>query len=41
MSRRDSKTYICHECGNDEAVIDLGWMEPDDIELEFVKTHGG
>ena len=39
LSHRDGQTYICNDCGNDEAMIDLGEQEPDDVELEFVKTH--
>ena len=39
LSRRDGKTYICRTCSYEEAVIDSEGMEPDDIELEFVKTH--
>lgn len=39
LSRRDDKTYICNTCGDDEAMIDLGLIKPDDIEEEFVKTH--
>jgi len=23
LSRRDNKTYICQDCGNDEAVVDF------------------
>jgi len=39
LSRRDNKTYICQSCGREEAFIDTGELEPDDIELEFVRTH--
>ena len=39
LSRRDGKTYICNTCVNFETAIDLGRIEPDDIEKEFVKTH--
>ena len=39
LSRRDGKTYICNTCGDEEAMIDLGSMEPDKVEKEFVKTH--
>lgn len=39
LSRRDNKTYICNDCGNEEALIDLGEMEPDENDREFVKTH--
>ena len=38
LSRRAS-VYICNTCGDDEAMIDLGSMEPDKVEKEFVKTH--
>ena len=36
LSRRDNKTYICHECGDDEGFIDAGVMQPDDLEHDFV-----
>lgn len=36
LSRRDNKTYICNDCGNDEAFIDAGMMEPDKLEKRFV-----
>lgn len=39
LSRRDGKTYICNACGDDEAMIDLGDIKPDDVEKEFIKTH--
>ena len=39
LSRRDGKTYICNTCGNEEAMIDLGEMEPNQVEIKFVKTH--
>ena len=39
LSRRDGRTYICSDCGIEEALIDLGEREPDERELEFVKTH--
>lgn len=39
LSRRDGKTYIYNNCGNDEAMIDGGLMEPDNLEREFVKAH--
>ena len=39
LSRRDAKTYICNKCGDEEALIDMGFMEPDEREMEFVKTH--
>ena len=39
LSRRDGKTYICNDCGEDEALIDLGELKPDEMEKEFAKTH--
>lgn len=39
LSQRDNRTYICKACGDEEAMIDMGMFEPDDVELEFVKTH--
>lgn len=27
LSRRDNNTYICSDCGNEEAFIDAGMME--------------
>ena len=39
LSRRDNKTYICNDCGKEESLIDAGWRDPDERELEFVKTH--
>jgi len=39
LSRRDGKTYICRMCGYEESLIDVGGAEPDERELEFVKTH--
>ena len=39
LSRRDNRTYICNDCGNEEADIDAGYLQPDERELEFVKTH--
>ena len=39
LSRRDDKTYICNACGDEEALIDLGSIDPTDIEKEFIKTH--
>ena len=37
LSRRDNKTYICNECGTEEALIDNGRMEPTVLERNFVK----
>lgn len=28
LSRMDNKTYICHDCGNDEAMRDMQGMAP-------------
>ncbi|MBA7586776.1 hypothetical protein ES708_28781 [subsurface metagenome] len=39
LSRRDSKTYICNDCGMEEAMIDLGERDVDERERKFVKTH--
>jgi hypothetical protein len=39
LSRRDGKTYICNSCGNEEAFIDLGYFEPTENEIEFIKTR--
>lgn len=39
LSRRDGKTYICNDCGNEEAMIDLDCRVADARELEFIKTH--
>jgi hypothetical protein len=36
LSLRDDKTYICNDCGDDEAFIDLGEMVPDELERDFV-----
>jgi len=41
LSRRDGETYICNECGDDEHLIDSGYMKPDETERKFVKTHKG
>ena len=38
-SRRDGRTYICKDCGDEEAEIDLGVLKPSNAELEFVRTH--
>jgi hypothetical protein len=37
LSRRDNKTNICNECGVIEALIDAGYMRPDDVETAFIK----
>lgn len=39
LSRRDGETYICNDCGDEEAMIDMRYREPDETELEFIKTH--
>lgn len=39
LSHRDDKTYICNPCGEQESMIDLGHIEPDQIEKEFIRTH--
>lgn len=36
LSRRDSNTYICRSCGNEESFIDIGFVEPDITERDFV-----
>ena len=40
LSRRDGKTYICRDCGRQEALIDMGAIEPTREEREFVRKHG-
>jgi len=35
LSRRDNETYICSDCGNEEAFIDAGIMETTDNEYNF------
>ena len=35
LSRRDNKTYICNDCGDEEALIVLG-MEQTDMDGEFI-----
>lgn len=37
LSKRDNQTYVCNDCGNDEALIDSGYMEIDDRERNFNK----
>lgn len=39
LSRRDGKTYICNDCGREEAMIDCDCRMTDARELEFIKTH--
>ena len=39
LSRRDNKTYICNDCGTEEALIDAGYYEPTQLDRDFVKTH--
>lgn len=39
LSRRDDKTYICNDCGDDEALIDSELLHPDKIEKKFARTH--
>jgi len=39
LSRRDSETYICNACGEDESEIDSGFQWPAEVEKEFIKTH--
>ena len=36
LSRRDNKTYICRQCGEEEVLIDTGFQKADDIEISFV-----
>lgn len=38
LSRRAS-VYICNACGDEEAMIDLGHIEPTQLEIDFLKTH--
>lgn len=35
LSRRDNKTLICSPCGEEEAFIDAGLMQPNDNEFNF------
>jgi DNA-directed RNA polymerase subunit RPC12/RpoP len=37
ISRRDNKTYICSECGTEEALIDARMLTVNDIETNFLK----
>lgn len=36
LSRRDGKTFICDDCGDEEARIDMKIMSPTEIEKRFV-----
>lgn len=36
LSHRDSKTYICSLCGDEESFIDSGFQEIDQRERDFV-----
>lgn len=36
LSRRDNKTYICSDCGTEEALIDAGILPESTIELDFI-----
>jgi len=40
ISRRDNKTPICSNCGTDEALIDAGFVEPNEKEISFKKKLG-
>lgn len=35
LSRRDNHTYICSDCGTEEAFIDAGLMLSTDAEYNF------
>ncbi len=37
LSRRDNKTYICNDCGEEEALIDTGYGMIDEREKTFIK----
>jgi rRNA maturation protein Nop10 len=37
LSRRDNETEICSECGTEEAMIDAGFVKPDQREKDFIK----
>ena len=37
LSRRDNKTYICSQCGTEEALIDAGLVK-DDFQLGVDKV---
>jgi transcription elongation factor Elf1 len=37
LSRRDNNTYICSDCGNEEAFIDAGMMEVNTNEVQFLQ----
>jgi len=36
VSHRDNKTYICSQCGNDESLIDNGFLPAGKIERDFI-----
>lgn len=36
LSRRDNSTYICSDCGNEEAFIDVGLLPATTAEVMFV-----
>lgn len=38
LSRRDNKTYICSDCGNEEAFIDAGLIAETINEAVFVAS---
>lgn len=35
LSRRDNKTYICSDCGAEEALIDAKILKSDEKEIKF------
>jgi len=37
LSRRDGKTWICLDCGNEEAEIDYCQKVPDQVETDFLE----
>lgn len=38
LSRRDNKTYICNDCGDEEAFSDAGFIQADETESNFIAT---
>ena len=40
LSRVDSKTYICPNCGKAEGWIDAGFAEPDETDRKFRASLG-
>jgi len=36
LSRRAFETYICNDCGDEEARIDMKLMSPTEVEKRFV-----